>query len=362
MAHVNNARRASVVAAALVVVAALSGCGDSDSDSSSADPSASTRPAAQGGNNDRLSGGETADTMAPSPDSTAAASEGAAVSTVAPAPNFGDPSDPIGIDDASRLLAIEATVTVEAENIGAAAGEVVKLAERHNGQVYASDIDLSDGPTAGGTLVIKLPPVELEAMIADLAEIGTVVARNQDTEDVTDQVMDLDTRILSAQASVDRVRAIMEKTTDLNQLVQLEADLAQRQLMLEQLLAQRDNTVDRAALSTLTVELRRPPVVDTIVEEVTAEPDEELTVGKAFSKGWDGFVTALTAVLVFIGLTAPFLGVALVLFLVLRAVMRRMPRPPATPRSRSAAPLLPPTPDADQQSSTLDSAASARIP
>jgi hypothetical protein len=300
--------------------------------------------------------------MAPSPESTAAADEGASVDTVAQAPDFGDPSEPIGLDDASRLLAIEATVTVEAENIGQAAGDVVELAERHNGQVYGSDIDLSDRPEAGGTLVIKLPPVELEAMIADLAEIGTVVGRSQDTEDVTDQVVDLDTRILSAQTSVDRVRAIMEKTTDLNQLVQLESDLAQRQLVLEQLLAQRDNTVDRAALSTLTIELRRPPLADPVVVEETPEPDEELTVGRAFSKGWDGFVTALTAVLVFIGLTAPFLGVALVLILVLRSVMRRMPRPAPGPRNRSAAPLLPPTQGEDQQSSTPDSAASARIP
>jgi hypothetical protein len=354
MAHVNNARRAPVVVAALVVIAALSGCG-SDSDSSSADPSAATSPAGQGDSGDRISGGETADTAAPSPDS-----------TVAPAPDFGDPSDPIGLEDSGRLLAVEATVTVQADNIGEAAGAVVQLAERHNGQVYASDIDLSEGPDAGGTLVIKLPPVELEAMIADLAEIGTVVARNQDTEDVTDQVTDLDTRILSAQASVDNVRAFMEKTTDLNQLVQLEGELAQRQLVLEQLLAQRDNTVDRAALSTLTVELRRPPLEDTVgVDEATAEPDEDLTVGKAFSKGWDGFVTALTAVLVFIGLTAPFLGVALLLVLVLRTVTRRMTRAsttPVTPERRAAAPLLPPTQGADQQPSPHDSAASAGVP
>lgn len=370
MAHVNNARRASVIAAALVVFATLTGCGD-DSDSSSADSSATTRPARQGDSGDRISGGETAETAAGSPDTTASASEGAPDDSAAPAPDLGDPSVPIGLDDAARLLAIEASVKVEATDIGEAAGKVVDLAERHNGQVYASDIDLSDRPEAGGKLVVKLPPAELEAMIADLAEIGTVVSRNQDTEDVTDLVVDLDTRILSAQTSVDRVRAIMEKTTDLYQLVQLESDLAQRQLVLEQLLAQRDNTMDRAALSTLTIELRRPPVVETaVVAESAPEPDEELTVGKAFSKGWDGFVTALTAVLVFIGLTAPFLGVALVLILVLRAVMRRMPRttprtshePTTLQRNRSDAPLHPPTPGADQQSSTLDSAASARIP
>jgi Domain of unknown function (DUF4349) len=357
MAHVNNARRAFGVAAALVCVVAISACGN-DNDSSSEQTSAAAPPSpadTSGEGGGRIeSAGETA---SPASETTAASADST--------PPSADPAQPVGLDDTGALLAIEATVGVEAEDVGVAASAVVRLVGSHGGQIYGSDIDLSSGDTAGGRITAKLPPAELEATIEDLKQVGDVVSRTQNTEDVTDQVADLDRRVLAAQASVDRVRALVAETDDLNQLVFLESELTTRQTILEQLTAQRDNQLDRAAMSTLTIELRQRPAeaaTPVVIEEKPNEPKEPLTIGGAFDKGWNGFVTAVTAVLVFIGLTAPFLAVALAALLVGRLVMRRSATRPPRSRSRSAAPPPPPAQAEDPQTSAPGSEAAARIP
>jgi hypothetical protein len=250
---------------------------------------------------------------------------------------------------------------VHADDVGEAAKQIVSLAEKHGGRIYASDITLTNDETAGGTITAKVPPRELEPMIADLASVGTVVSRSQDTDDVTDLVADLDRRVLSAQVSVDRIRDLMAETTDLQQLVYLETELANRQLVLEQLLGQRDGTLDRAALSTLTIDLRRTPppseevVADTATEPVDEGPDEPLTIGGAFSKGWSGFVKVVTTLMVVIGLSAPYLVTIGVLVLLVRVISRRAARS----RNRSTAPPHPPAPAEGRQTSEPDFEAAA---
>jgi hypothetical protein len=206
--------------------------------------------------------------------------------------------------------------------------------------VYDSDVQLGDTADARGTLVIKLPPEEVEAAIADLRSIGEVVSRTQNTDDVTDQLTDLGARIATAQQSVDAVRLLMAGTKDLSQIVLLENELNTRQTVLEQLLAQQKGLRDRVALATLTVELRAatPATVDTVV---TAEPSSPTGVGEAFGKGWDAFTDFGRGTLVAIGYVAPFLVIGL-LALVPLALRRRSARR----RNRSAVPPLQPTPAA----------------
>jgi len=86
-----------------------------------------------------------------------------------------------------------------------------------------------------------------------------------------------------------------------------------------------------------------------------------MTVGSAFRSGLRGFVTAVTAVLIFIGLTAPFLALLVIVGLVAFALRRRWPAPGrSAPRSRSVAPPHPPAPAGDQRTIEHDSADAVR--
>lgn len=282
----------------------------------------------------------------------------AADTTAGTAPSAIDPAAPLGLDASPRLLVINATVGVEVADVSAAVSQVVSLAARHGGQVYGSDVQLGDGTEPRGTLTLKLPPAKVEDAIAELASVGTVISRTQNTDDVTQQSIDLDVRIASQQQSVDRVRALLADTKDLNEVVRVESELTNRETELERLQALKRDLAGQTALATLTVQLSKTPIVTPITEPAPiVKSNQRPGIGHAFSTGWRVFVNTLAAILVVIGLAAPFLatvgaGLALVWWLS-RRQQRRL-------RNRSVVPPTPPAAAEDQRTSPLDSEEPAR--
>ena len=251
---------------------------------------------------------------------------------------------------AGQLLAVDVTVNMEVDDVGVGVDEVVAVAARHDGQVYGSDISLAAGDSAFAHIVIKLPPGKIAGAIADIKLLGKHQSQTQATENVTDQMVDIETRIGTAQRSVDRVQLLLAEAENLGQVVQLEAELTSRQTVLEQMLAQQRNLGQRAALATLTVNLSGPR---TVADTGPSIGDD--SIGDSFRKGGTAFVATLAALLIVIGYTAPFLAVIAMAGAVWYVSRRRRAR-----QNRSAAPLLPPVPAADQQTTERDSVDATR--
>src|SRR6185295_6799852 len=95
-------------------------------------------------------------------------------------------------------------------------------------------INITDDRSSSASFVIKLPPEQVEAAVADLDSIGISRTASQGTEDVTSQVVDIDARLVTAQASLDRVRKLLENATDLGQILSLESQLTERETLVEQ--------------------------------------------------------------------------------------------------------------------------------
>ncbi len=149
---------------------------------------------------------------------------------------------------AGQLLAVNVTVNMEVDDVGVGVDEVVAVAARHEGQVYGSDISLAAGNAAFANIVIKLPPDKIASAIVEIKLLGTHLSQTQATENVTDQMVDIETRIGTAQRSVERVQLLLAEAENLGQVVQLEAELTSRQTVLEQLLAHPRRVADRDRL------------------------------------------------------------------------------------------------------------------
>jgi hypothetical protein len=338
MTHANTAARG--LAAAAVVLLALSSCAD-DSKSSSATPPAGEQQVLPDGDQSLTGGGEaTADTTA---------GDNSSATPQVPA----QPYNPAG-----RKLVITMTVGVEVTDAAAAVDKVIALADQYGGQLYNSSLDLRDPATAAGDLVFKLPPEQVQAFLAGLDPgIGRRTGLQGNTADVTKQLTDLGAQILTAEASVDRVRALLEGATNLADVITLESELAIRETNLERLRADQANLDSQVAQATITVRLTTAP------EEAAAptpEPKKDKGIGDAFRDGWKGFVAVLAGVAIFIGYTAPFLVIGALAALIWWRVRRR--RVAGPPRNRSVAPPPPPAPGAGPHMSTPDSADAARIP
>lgn len=320
MTHVNtprgSTRRVAGVAAALALIA-LTACGDdvgnekSSSDEHVADAPANTTVGIDTEDNSTVAGGEAIDSASPGLDEQPAS---------APIPDV--------ITDPSRKLIITMTVGIEVTEAADAVDKVIALAARHGGQLYDSQLDLNDPRTASGDLVFKLPPDEVQAFLGGLDPgIGRRTGLDGTTSDVTTQIADLDAQILAAEASVDRVRVLLEGATNLDDVIRLEIEFTSRQTHLEQLRAQQNTLDGLVALATITVHLTTAPAVtetNSVENLATSVPDKG--VGAAFSKGWTAFLTVLVAIALFIGYTAPFLVLGGFVLLIMWRVGRRVNR------------------------------------
>jgi hypothetical protein len=342
MTHVNTAHRGARIAAALVaVILGVTACANEDTKSSSRvlssdAPAGSLTPSVNGDAVDTPTAAET-----PAKGTTGADLPAVAV----PQPKF---------------LAIDVSYGIEVNDITKGINDVIALSDRHAGQIYERTINITDDRSSTASFVIKLPPDQVETAIADLSAIGIRRTASQGTEDVTGQAVDIDARLVTAQASLDRVRKLLEAATDLGQILSLESQLTERETLVEQYTAMKRAINDRVSLATLRVQLTVSPDPVTTAA-ANDKPAAKPTIGKAFKSGWSGFVKVLAAIMIFIGYTAPFLALLIVAAMALIPINRRRRRLMAQ-QSRSAAPPPPPAPDEDPQTSERDSVGAARNP
>ncbi|MFI1884671.1 DUF4349 domain-containing protein [Streptomyces jumonjinensis] len=176
------------------------------------------------------------------------------------------------------------------------------------------------------TVVVRVPQERYDEVLAELAGAGKLLERASDAKDVTDQVVDVRSRISSQRASVARVRELMDRAEKLSDVVTLEGELSSRQSELEALLARQESLKDRTSLATITVTLSEPAP-----KKAGKSDDDGPGFLDALGGGWRALTATAGWIAVAIGAAAPFaavLGLGYVLW-------RRLVRPRL--RSRTAA-------------------------
>jgi hypothetical protein len=296
---------AAVLATGVVAALVLSGCGGTTNDSGTA--SRPQREAADVANK----GG-------------AAQAPGAA----APQGTDTQAKAPVKVVPDERSIIYTGSITVRATDVNAAASAAATLATGAGG-VIAGDERTSDNRRSEAKLVLRVPSDRFNAVLNDLAKLpgGTELKRAVSTEDVTEQVVDVNSRVATAQASVDRVRALLARAGTIGEIVQLEAEVSRREAELESLKARQRKLTDLTALSTITVTL----LGEDAPTAGPAEPQTGFMIG--LKGGWQAFLASLQVLLTILGALLPwFLALGLPVFalvwLLRRNAARRRPVPP----------------------------------
>lgn len=223
--------------------------------------------------------------------------------------------------DASRAIVIIAAVDMHADDVATAAADVIDLVTASGGHVDSRSIinDDPEGGTRGSArLTARVPPADAEGFIGQLESIAPVDAINQEATDVTDQLTDLDIRIENAKASLDRIRALMQQATRIDDLTSLEYELSNRQVNLEQLEAQKASIGKDVAMATIRISIRSTADLDT----GPVAPSDVSLVGAA-KAGWRGLVEVVYSVLLVVVTLWPIVLLALAAAFVVKRVHRR---------------------------------------
>ncbi|MEU7281513.1 DUF4349 domain-containing protein [Streptomyces sp. NPDC045431] len=214
-----------------------------------------------------------------------------------------------------------AELTVEVADAAKALAAARATAAEAGGHVANETTERVDDDHVTSRIVLRMPQASYDSVLGKLAGGGKLLSRKAEAKDVTEQVVDVESRIATQRASVARVRALMDEATKLEDVVTLESELSRRQADLESLLSQQASLKDRTTMATITLEL-------TEREDAARETDED---GPGFldalSGGWNALVTALTWAVIVLAAVAPWLAVLLAAYGVWRWLVRpRLPK------------------------------------
>ncbi|MFS8197334.1 DUF4349 domain-containing protein [Streptomyces sp. CWNU-52B] len=212
-----------------------------------------------------------------------------------------------------------ASLTVRVKDVPKSLAEARTVVENAGGLVGDETTDRDSEGHERSRVVLRVPADAYEDVLDELAGSGRLVDRRAKAEDVTEEVVDVASRVTTQRASVARIRELMDRAAKLSEVVALEGELTTRQADLESLLAQQASLKDRTSLATITLSLSETPVKK-------AAKDDDPGFADALGGGWDAFVTMFRWIALALGAVLPFLvGAALLLFLWVRVLRGRMP-------------------------------------
>ncbi|MFE3253529.1 DUF4349 domain-containing protein [Streptomyces sp. NPDC059209] len=259
-----------------------------------------------------------------------------------------------GIDEkfAKTHVIRTATLSVEVKSVTKALAEARTVALDAGGVVEDETTERVDDTHVASNVVLRVPEAEYDSVLTELAGTGKLLARSANAKDVTEQVVDVNSRIATQRASVNRVRKLMDQAEDITDVVALESQLNTRQSELEALLAKQASLADRTTMATITLDLSER------AKDEKDSGDGDPGFLDALGGGWDALVTVVRWIVVVVAAILPFvaaLGVLFGLWLLfgVRARSRRTrtpepaPAPVASPAPAAAPDPAPPAPGAD---------------
>ncbi len=225
----------------------------------------------------------------------------------------------VPIGSVTRSLVRTAQLSVEA-------GDPVAVTRRVRAAVAgaAGTVAQESSTDSGAQLTVRVPADRLDQLIDAITGLGHVTNRTAQVVDATEDVVDLDARVASQRASVDRVRALLAQARSIGDVVAVESELTRREADLDSLTGRLNALKDQVALSTLTVDVEKAPVTTTEIPQPSG-------FAAGLAAGWDGLKTAAAVAGAVVGYLLPFLPV-LAVILGLVWLGRRFTRTRRTPQ------------------------------
>lgn len=197
--------------------------------------------------------------------------------------------------------------------------------------VVSTGVGYVGGAEGRGTtmsITLRVPAGSYDDVMSAIAGIGTVTSRQEATQDVTAQMVDLESRMKTMQASVVRVRTLLSKAEKIGDVIAIESELSGREADLESLQRQQAALAGQTSLSTITVVLQGSIIG--IKKSVTPPPATRSGFLGGLANGWDAVRKVADGALTVLGTVIPFLPVVAV-FLGAGLIWRRRVRRPVVP-------------------------------
>jgi hypothetical protein len=219
-------------------------------------------------------------------------------------------------EDAGREVIRNANMSLRVDDVRASVNDIKSIAQQAGGRVSNESVNTT-GEALYADITVRVPAEELDAVIEQVSDLGTVTSVNVFAEDVTAQGADLDARIAALETSIDRLTQLLAAAETTKDLIEIEGELTERQAELDSLTAQREALSELVALSTLSVYL-----------EPSSEAAQWSPPGflSGLESGWNALRTTTAGLITVAGFALPFLIVGAIVVVPIVILVVRLNR------------------------------------
>ncbi|APV49680.1 hypothetical protein BWI17_08305 [Betaproteobacteria bacterium GR16-43] len=150
---------------------------------------------------------------------------------------------------------------------------------------------------------LRIVPAKAEAFLANIAALGEILEQRTESEDKTEEVIDVDARAKNQLALRDRLRELLKSPkATVKDLIDVESQLARVQAELDSLAGQRQALANETQKVLVTLELRSRPRVDANL--LGPIKDSLASIGRTFTASLAGVITFVVAAVPWVVLLA----------------------------------------------------------
>jgi len=225
--------------------------------------------------------------------------------------------------EADKKIIRTASLTVYTQTYDNSLDSLRALCEAEGGWIESSSESTNSRTNLRTAhLTLRIPQSALDGYLAGAEQLGRITSRSETAEDVTASYQDMQTRLDTQLALMDRLQALITESGDLSDLLALEAQIADTQYQIDSLTTSLRRTDRQVSYSTVNVSLYEevaPALTDT-----TVSLGERIT--SALYLGCEALADFAQDMLVFLIAALPFIGIVaavVIVVIVIRKIRRR---------------------------------------
>jgi hypothetical protein len=193
----------------------------------------------------------------------------------------------------SPMIVYSATLDVIVKDLDAATPEVEKLVASHKGFVAKSEVKGDSGARRTATYTLRVPAAAFGPLKGGLLALGTPERNVVDTQDVTEEFVDVEARIKNLKEQEDKLNELLKekrKEEKLEDVIKVSDRIYAVRGDIERAQGRRNYLQNRVQLSTISVTLReikdyKPPTAPTFGSRVSDTLQRSWEVVIDFAQG-----------------------------------------------------------------------------
>jgi hypothetical protein len=155
------------------------------------------------------------------------------------------------------MIAQTASLTIVPANYDRTAGSIDGLVAAYGGYVQKLNSESRRDASREVSLTLLVPVKQMDAFLADLRKLGHVEDESRETEEVTEQYVDLDARLHSARTGEQRLLELLQtRTGKLEDVLDAERELTRVRGEIESMTGERNLLVHRVEYATVDLQLQ----------------------------------------------------------------------------------------------------------